>query len=79
MEEVEKDRLFELIKTHGLMLGEHFDAVLILATTQKTKSEGCQTYSHSSGNAYANYGQAKAWLLREEVNMKGMALNDEED
>lgn len=76
-----EQQITDLLEKHASELGEHFDAVQILATWH----EGGLTYSraYGSGNWYARQGMASAFINRdiadEQAKMIGKAIQPPDD
>jgi len=67
---------------HCDMLMEHYDSVLILATTHNIKDNATDFFWESRGNRFANSGAAQAWLTRdveENINSFQKDKDEEED
>lgn len=60
------EKLLEKAATH---LGEHFDAVVILATRQDGKLT--RTTSHGVGNYHARVGMARDYAIRADADEAG--------
>jgi 5'(3')-deoxyribonucleotidase len=70
------DRSVEMIDKHVRELGEHFDSVQIMITTKHNDSTRC--FQRGCGDWYARFGNAKAWVVREEEILRIETKEDRE-
>lgn len=73
------ERLLELIKKAAFELGEHFDAVQIVATKHNDQDTGTSSWSYGVGNYYARYGHIAQWLEKEKLALREELEDDEEE
>lgn len=71
--------LSKLLRKHTAELMEHCDTVLILITKHNTETGSTISIDRGDGNWYARYGQAREWLLREDVDARDLSNEDDED
>lgn len=76
----DRDQRQAMLNRAAVMLGEHFDSVLIL-TTRRNEGKDNQTTWHQaqSGNGYASYGLAKAYISRHDEHERILARSSHED
>lgn len=60
----DQDKDTTIVKQHLAALSEHWDTVQILCT--RTEGKNTVNMCIGSGNFFARYGHAKAWLANEE-------------
>lgn len=60
MTDEEKQNLWDLITSATEKLGEHFDAIQILASM--SEEDGTRTFFHGAGNWYARRGMAQEFV-----------------
>ncbi len=72
----DKDKDLAELERHVAQLGERFDTIRIFATTHS----GSETFSSTSGggNLYAQLGQVREWLIRQDEMAKCNARRDDE-
>lgn len=62
---MDKEAMKELVQLHARQLGEHFDNVQILVTTQLDGGEITRSYDFGVGNIHARLGHAQEWLIKQ--------------
>lgn len=59
-------QLMAIIEKHVNALGEHFENVQIFANNLEHGGKHTTHFQMGSGNWYARYGHAKAWVIQQE-------------
>lgn len=63
------------LKEAAEKLGEHYDSVLIIATTHEPELDGgTRIMCGYAGNYYAQVGSAREWLLQQDERTRAMFL-----
>lgn len=71
-----KEELGKIVEKAAAELGEHFDAVEILASV--SDGEGSRCLKRGVGNFYARLGMAREFLQEDEARVWEEATKDEE-
>lgn len=62
----EQKRLTKLVDDACSDLSEHFDSIRIFVTMPSETSNHTANYSAGRGNIYAQIGQVREWLIRDD-------------
>lgn len=62
----EQVRLTKLVDDACVNLSEHFDSIRIFVTMPSEKPFNTANYSNGRGNIFAQIGQVREWLIRDD-------------
>lgn len=80
-EEHENDALQEKLEAAAEQLGEHFESLIIIATTsvgEGRKKSGVM-FNAQSGSTFANQGAVRCWLIKREAFDEAAGFEEYED